>query len=318
MRNCRTITLTVWLVLALVGCATPDHVLFVTKTSLGIDFDSKPPSASIAYDRIEGYIAPSYDTGEIPPVVASVKSDGAIFNPKIRQVYATGEAAQIVSIPEIPNVTTEAPKLGGNKKLMFFGTTTTTGLKVDFSTSAVPDSLTFGFKRKEFSFIPLGTQVDADGKSYDIYPSVIASFDTAATVSTPGETGLRNAQFFATGQAARFLASYKEIREDFRAQATNDLKGTQIKRVDVWKEESKEKDKLREDIISKYKNASEKNKEEIIGYAKTLLKDQKISNDDFEDKLFVFSKEDPPAGVNVMQVLKELENKIDKLLAQPN
>lgn len=224
MRNYAAVTLTVWSVLALAGCATPDYVLFVTKTSIGIDFDSKPASASIAYDRIEGYIAPSYDSGEIPAVVASVKSDGGIFNPQIRQIYATGDAAEIVvGARTYPDKTKdkEVPKLQGNKKLMFFGTTTTTGLKVGFSTN-LPDSLIFGFKRKEFSFIPLGT-VGTGAEAYDVYPSVLASIDTAAKAGTPSETGLRNAQFFATGQAARFLATNEDIRGDFKRQAERSL-----------------------------------------------------------------------------------------------
>jgi hypothetical protein len=39
-------------------------------------------------------------TDKFPPVLASIKSDLSIFNPKIRQVYATGDAAVIaVSAP---------------------------------------------------------------------------------------------------------------------------------------------------------------------------------------------------------------------------
>lgn len=218
MRTIGTFALIIWSVSGLEGCATPDHVLFVTKTSLGVDFDSKPPSASIAYDRVEGYIAPRYDNGEIPPVIASVKSDGAIFNPQIRQVYATGDAAEIVTGG---TPATERQKLRGNKKLMFFGTTTTTGLKVGFGTS-LPDSLTFGFKRKEFSFIPLGTQEDTEGP-YDVYPSIIASIDTVATAGTPSETSFRNAQFFATGHAARLLAANPRVRKDFETTAVEAL-----------------------------------------------------------------------------------------------
>ena len=40
------------------------------------------------------------------------------------------------------------------KRLVFFGTSTTLGLKAGFSGDGYPDSLTFGYKRKEFSFIP--------------------------------------------------------------------------------------------------------------------------------------------------------------------
>jgi hypothetical protein len=260
MRNYATVTLTVWSVLALAGCATTDSVLFVTKTSLGIDFDSKPATASIAYDRIEGYVAPRYDNGEIPPVVASVKSDSAIFTPNIRQVYATGDAA-VIAVSAEPRKTLAAldpkvfsdttdkekgyvqKKLKGEKKLMFFGTTTTTGLKVGFTTN-VPDSLVFGFKRKEYSFIPLGTQEeeikkDKDGQpvkeKYDVYPSVLASIDTAATAGEADQkdkpTSLSNAQYFATGRAARELAANDAISKAFKAQAAESLRSQQAQVV---------------------------------------------------------------------------------------
>ena len=324
MRNNTTVALTLWSMLVLAGCATTDDVLFVTKTSLGIDFDSKPASASIAYDRTEGYIAPRYDNGEIPPVVASIKSDAKIFNPKISQVYATGDAA-VIAVSECPKVTLAAldpkgptdtkdgsdkndcpkvtppttpytqKKLKGEKKLMFFGTTTTTGMKVGFTTY-VPDSFVFGFRRKEYSFIPLGTEriyeavpsTDAckaicaswneektkvSGCScvkeeYDVYPSVLASIDTAAnagelkqpdmpesatsqspepeTASTQPasqpnqdkQTSLSHSQFFATGRAARELAANPAISKAFKAQAVRSLGAEQQAEI-VWKENEK-------------------------------------------------------------------------------
>ena len=45
--------------LLLTGCASRlDTVVFVTKTSLGVDVEQTPPTASIAYDRVEGYFGP--------------------------------------------------------------------------------------------------------------------------------------------------------------------------------------------------------------------------------------------------------------------
>lgn len=148
MRRAIAAAPTAALLLALAGCASSDHVLFVTKTSVGIDFDSKPGTASLGYERIEGYVAPRYDNGEIAPVVASVKSDGGIFDPRIRQIYATGDAAVVVAGGEDP---TDKRPLKGERKLMFFGTTATTGMKIGFTTG-LPASVVFGFKRKEFSY----------------------------------------------------------------------------------------------------------------------------------------------------------------------
>lgn len=133
------------------GCAYRDSVLFVTKTSLGIDVDSKPPSASIAYDRVEGFLGPRYDNGGVPPVVGRLQTDGAVFNPRVRQLYATGSAAALVADQ---NASAGPTELKGKKMFMFFGTTTSTGLKVTFM-GQYPDSFHIGYRRKEFSFIPL-------------------------------------------------------------------------------------------------------------------------------------------------------------------
>lgn len=192
------ITLSFLIVIFLIpGCAATDKVIFVTKSSIGIDFDTKPPVASVGYDRIEGYLGPRYSNGAIPPVIAEIKTDGKIFNPRIRQIYASGDAAVVIGGGSSPD---NSADLAGDKALMFFGTTTTTGLKVGF-TNNVPDSFTFGYKRKEFSIIPLAH----DGNK-DIYPSVLATIDTGANVAAPAQTGLNTGQFFATGAAAVALA----------------------------------------------------------------------------------------------------------------
>jgi hypothetical protein len=211
------------------GCA--DSVLFVTKTSIGLDFDTKPPAASIAYDRVEGYIGPRYDNGAVPPVYGRILSDKAIFNTKVRQIYATGAAAQrVLHTPQecAQNPKTCAPastELVGGKRLMFFGTTTATGLKVTFSPEyQYPDSFHLGYKRKEFSFIPLGEFVKPDGAKEDRYPSVLAAIDTEATasggVSAPS-AGLLTSQFFATGATADQLAQEDYIRNLFEDEAAD-------------------------------------------------------------------------------------------------
>ena len=197
------------------GCANPDSVLFVTDSSIGINVDSKPPTASIAYDRIEGYIGPRYQNGALPPVVASLETGGNVFNPKIRQVYATGAAA--VKAVGTPNAADGPGVLSGDpaqKRLVFFGTTTTLGLKVGFSTGGTPDSLVFGYNRKEISFIPLGSQT-TNGVTTDVYPSVLASIDTTTTTTSLQDTGLTSKQFVATGQAAETLAQNPSVTSAF-------------------------------------------------------------------------------------------------------
>jgi hypothetical protein len=201
------------------GCADPNTVLFVTNTSLGINFDSKPPTANIAYDRTEGFVGPRFPNGGTPPAVASIESGGNIFEPKVRQVYATGHAA--VRATKGPD-TDEGPKnLEGDatkKKLMFFGTETTLGVKVGFGTNALPDSVLFGYRRKEASVIPLGENTE-NGKTTAVYPSVLASIDMNTKTTSPTETGITSKQFFATGQAAVALATNPAVGAAFAAKA---------------------------------------------------------------------------------------------------
>jgi len=189
--------------LALSACAAPqDTVVFVTNTSLGVNVENQPPSASIAYDRTEGYVAPRTANGGLPPVVASLQTGGDVFDPKVRQTYATGAAAEIAADPGT-NAHGPGDLQGASEdnRMTFFGTTTTIGLKVGFDTTATPNSLVFGFKRKELSIIPLG----ADGNKR-VYPSVLASVDTTVATTTLQGTGLTISQYFATGQAAESLA----------------------------------------------------------------------------------------------------------------
>jgi hypothetical protein len=199
------------------GCAA-DRVIFVTKTTIGIDADTTPPTVSIAYDRTDGYIGPRYDNGAVPPVVSSLQSDLAIFAPKVKQVYATGDAAELVT--DHSSTAPTKRKLTGAKKTMFFGTTTTVGLKLSFDGTGAPESISLGYKRKEISVIPLGTVTEKDdaGNSIQVdkYPSVIAGIDMRVNAESFRDTGLALSQFFATGYSAEVLAMDPEIRASFQ------------------------------------------------------------------------------------------------------
>lgn len=232
---------------ALSGCTNPDSVLFVTKTSISVlDADTKPPQISIAYDRTEGFIGPRFENGAVPPVYGSIESDAAILNPKIRQLYATGDAAELVTGGSPSDCYKD---LAGDARLMFFGTTTNTGLKITFGTAgapgavALPDSFNFGFRRKEFSLIPVGETVRqdgsdclpaADGSAVKRYPAVIASIDTTGRIGDTtdigqpgrpaGNVGLQTAQFIATGAAARNLAPH--LQPEFGRRASQSIGST--------------------------------------------------------------------------------------------
>ncbi len=207
----------------LAACADTSRVIFVTTSSIGINVDNKPPTVSIAYDRTEGYIGPRYDNGAVPPVVASIETDGGIFNPRIRQIYATGAAAvKAVGTPHAPDGPQGLLGSKDSKRMVFFGTTTTLGIKAGFSGEGYPDSFVFGYKRKEFSYIPLGTAI-VEGQPTDTYPSVLGTIDTTTNVQTRTGTSLKTLQFFATGQAAETLALNPLVSAVFRNKAQDAL-----------------------------------------------------------------------------------------------
>jgi hypothetical protein len=207
------------------GCAT-NAVTFVTNTGIGIDADTTTQTVSIAYDRIDGYLAPRYPNGSVPPVVSSVQSSLDIFTPQIVQVYATGNAALVLAAAKPDRQVQECKYRDGdfvvdskdssqNKRVMFFGTSTTVGLKLGFS-SAGATSLNLGYKRKEASIIPLGTTTDSEKKNTDAYPSVIASINLRiSTGKTIQDTTLPLSEFFATGVAADCLATLPAVHDNF-------------------------------------------------------------------------------------------------------
>lgn len=203
------------------GCASPkEHATFVTKTSFSlVDVDTAPPGVSIAYDRVEGYLGPRFDDGTVYPVAGSLETHGAGFDRQIRQVYAAGDAARIVTAqpgtaPPPPRPVPQAD--GRDNKVLFFGTATSVGLKIGFADGApLPTSFSLGYKRKEASVIP----VDRERQ-----PSVLASFDNAAGVRAAQAGGRAGAefgveQFFATGRAAENLAGRPSIKDRFQDKA---------------------------------------------------------------------------------------------------
>ena len=228
--HCRTIALSlisIATLTALAGCATDQKTAtFITKTSLSIlDADSTPPNISIAYNRDEGYFGPRYESGAVPSVLASIRSDGNIFDPQVMQLYATGNAAEIAAGRDPAQVTVDSSQMTGDTKRMIFGTTTTVGFKVDVGPNSTPKGLLFGFRRKEVSVIPLATAAKSKADQSDVhaYPSVIAAIDTTARSTREQDTlalNLDNRQFFATGIAAEAMAI--PLRNEFLKRAEQD------------------------------------------------------------------------------------------------
>ena len=202
---------------ALAGCAgDTDTALFFTHTIIGIDADSAPPGIGIGYDRTEGYIGPRMGNGEVPPVVAALESDSSFFGNNTRQVYAAGDAALIVQGEDVGD--SDGELKGDEKRMMFFGTTTSVGLKAVFG-QATPNSFTFGYKRRELSVLPLAK---TDDDTYE-FPSVIASIDSTGRAESVDGTKVDLLQFFGTGRAAEKLAENSAVKKVFERVSENAL-----------------------------------------------------------------------------------------------
>ena len=83
------------------GCAVGyNSTLFMTKSNIGIDAETKPPTAEISIARREGVIAPGFEGGQTPPVVASFQAHANPFSRfffGVKSTFAGGDAAVALS-----------------------------------------------------------------------------------------------------------------------------------------------------------------------------------------------------------------------------
>jgi hypothetical protein len=230
------------------GCVGYNTTLFATKTNVGLDFDTKPPTAEIAIARREAVIAPTFEDGKTPPVAASFRiQSGAWVFADISSTFAGGDAANILAqlYNDPTNVApkgydstlwlTQPPtkKLGGTKvklhrpgvvRPLLFGTDTTFGLKLAWSglTAQVPDTMKLGFNRKEMALAPVfggpGWLLETNGgavvtNTYFVkMPSFLATMDGSTKVRAAKESKVKHVQYFATGTAADNLAVQPDVR----------------------------------------------------------------------------------------------------------
>lgn len=170
-----------------VACsALEEHVLFMTKSNVGIDVDSKPPTAEISIARREAVLEPTFEGGKTPPVMASFRSAGTgIFGMfyNISATFAGGDAATtmtslyndetggvekiqssslcLLARPKSRNYFTADKELGldtsGEYRPFIFGTATAFGLKIAWSglTAQFPDTFRLGYNRKELAWAPI-------------------------------------------------------------------------------------------------------------------------------------------------------------------
>jgi hypothetical protein len=202
--------------LLFLSACSADKVAFGTHTVYGLDIDTQPiPALSIGADRSELVVAPRYDNGAIPPVVASIKIDAGWFKSDVSQVYATGDAADYATRKkeEVPEIKT--PELQGKREIMVFGTNTNFGVKASFI-NLTPKSLNIGYKRQELSIIPVGHD---ENTGLDTYGSVLAAVDTHAKAVGGVEIGY--SAYLATGVAAQRMAIKEKIMDAFQNEGIN-------------------------------------------------------------------------------------------------
>lgn len=251
MNRC-SISLIVVLGYLLSGCAIGyNSILFVTKSNVGVDVDTHPPTADIGIKRLEGTISPVFEGGKTPPVLSSFRPESSgLFSGNVSQTFATGDAAHTMAIlfaSENPCPSfiikdnynncidalsskievKEEPELAigslqkNNVRPVFFGTSTGVGMGVVWTgmNSVFPDQFHFGYKRKEIAIAPVARfdEVSTEGtkevtKKFVGAPSLIATIDSEFKAGSPAETNLKWIQYFATGKAATALALQRDVR----------------------------------------------------------------------------------------------------------
>ncbi len=242
------------------GCAIGfDHTLFVTKSNVGVDIDTKPPTAEISIARRELVIAPAFEGGQTPPVLAGFRTaNRLLFGFDVSSVFAGGDAAYVLTqqpgdggqtpllclnakpegklhLGPIPLGTYSLPSTGEIRPFVF-GTDTSFGLKVAWSgmTAQFPDSLKIGFNRKEFALAPVFGRVNTNANCpFSVgMPPFLASIEIASDSATPQSFATTYRQSFSTGTAAVKLANNPYIKELLLTRLDRAEEGTFVKDKD--------------------------------------------------------------------------------------
>lgn len=237
----------------LVGCQFgKEEVVFVTNTSIGVDFDAQTPKASIGYSRFEGVLEPQFEQGQTLPVLSSLNAQVSLLTLGAGHSFATGTPAVVFgesfssSKPYFTTDITARDRLrpGGDlllkgptatadkvenlradwivtktkpedRRRVIFTTSTKLALDVEFESGAggAPTSLNVGYKRKEWAYAPLVTaKIDGTGYKFVALPALLATADAGTQVGK-GDAKVRVSQTFATGAAATWLSSHPAIRK---------------------------------------------------------------------------------------------------------
>lgn len=77
------------------GCGIGyNRTLFVTKTNVGFEASTEPPTLQLDIARVEGVVTPQFQNGQKLPVLASFRfRTSGVFSPAVGSTFATGDAA---------------------------------------------------------------------------------------------------------------------------------------------------------------------------------------------------------------------------------
>jgi hypothetical protein len=222
------------------GCGIGyNRVLFATKSNIGLDVDSAPPTAEISIARREGVIQPSFEGGKTLPVLASFRSRfGAPsrFFFGVSSTFSTGAAAvsmakffddgdqtrakldyfgeEVSAKPESDAWCAGSLLEPGQTKPLFFATDTTLGIRLEWSgqTAQYPSAARVGFNRKEIAWAPVAYQ-ETEGKKFVSMSSLLAILDASVDADEPTQASGDYLQYFATGEAATQLTLRQAVRK---------------------------------------------------------------------------------------------------------
>ncbi|MBZ0090993.1 MAG: hypothetical protein K8F27_02035 [Sulfuricellaceae bacterium] len=200
------------------GCASEREVLFFgTHTALGVDVSGTvgvPDSISLGYQRREVAVVPPKKDGTARSVLGATDSDLGLGDLRLKQLFATGEAArQAAGSPTAP--ATPAANAGTSRQPILFTTEANLSLlHVQASSSSLAPRLSLGYSRSEITLIPVAYD---DNEAASVYADISIESgsadkpDSQSTSNVEKELGqhpsrfsggIRLVQSFATGDAA--------------------------------------------------------------------------------------------------------------------
>ncbi|MBI5938694.1 MAG: hypothetical protein HY850_12720 [Betaproteobacteria bacterium] len=217
------------------GCAT-ESLFFSTKSSIGIDVSATngAPRANIGYDRTEVAIVPAKADGDAHSVLGGIDADLSLNQVRIKQLFATGEAAKLAA--DKPGKTVQASGTPAEKKpaprkfgqpIVFATDASLSLINVQIDNNGLPGFGSMLYRRSEATLIPVKPGQE---EVASVYADI--SIDTSSKDENrpdSGESwierevgqhptrfsgfGVRIVQSFATGEAAEKLVKADEIRE---------------------------------------------------------------------------------------------------------